>query len=251
MSRFFVTPENVGNACISITEKEDIHHITKVLRLKKGDEIDVSDSVAWEYKTEIMSLTNEYIEVKILDKQKFSREPEVKISLFQGLPKQGKMELIIQKAVELGVFKIIPVFTDRSIVTDNGKMGKKIERWQKIADEAVKQCRRGIIPKISEELKFKEMLGKFEDFDLVLFPYENEENRSIKKALQSFQSLQSLPEKPWKVAIIIGPEGGFSEKEAIALKAIGADCVTLGKTILRTETAGIAAIAMVMYELEL
>jgi len=245
MSRFFVTPEKVGNACISITEKEDIRHITKVLRLKKGDRIDISDSVEWEYKTEIVCMETDYIEAKILDKQKFAREPEVKISLFQGLPKQGKMELIIQKAVELGVFQIIPVFTDRSIVTDNGKMGKKIERWQKIADEAVKQCRRGIIPRIAEELKFKEMLDKLENFDLVLFPYENEENRSIKK------SLQSLDEKPRSVAVIIGPEGGFSEQEATALKAIGADCVTLGKTILRTETAGLAAIAMIMYELEL
>ena len=187
----------------------------------------------------------EIVETRIIDKQKFAREPKTKITLFQGLPKQGKMELIIQKAVELGVFQIIPVFTDRSIVTDNGKMGKKIERWQKIADEAVKQCKRGIIPRISDELRFKEMLGKLENFDLILFPYENEENRYIKN------SLQSLPKKPQNVAIIIGPEGGFSDPEATALKAIGADCVTLGKTILRTETAGIAAIAMVMYELEL
>lgn len=245
MSRFFVNPKNVGDTYISITEKEDIHHISKVLRLKKGDKIDISDCVEWEYNTEIMSIENEHIDAKILDKQKFAREPEVKITLFQGLPKQGKMELIIQKAVELGAFQIIPVFTDRSVVTDNGKMGKKIERWQKIADEAVKQCRRGIIPRISDELKFKEMLDKLEDFDLVLFPYENEENRSIKDSLRSFNN------KPGNIAIIIGPEGGFSDQEAISLKAVGADCVTLGKTILRTETAGLAAIAMTMYELEL
>jgi len=245
MSRFFVNPKNVGNTSISITEKEDIHHISKVIRLKKGDKIDISDCVEWEYNTEIISIENEYIETKILDKQKFAREPEVKVTLFQGLPKQGKMELIIQKAVELGVFQIIPLFTDRSIVTDNGKMGKKIERWQKIADEAVKQCKRGIIPQISEELRFKQMVDKLKNFDLVLFPYENEGNRSIK------DSLRSLSEKPGKVAIIIGPEEGFSDQEAMALKAVGADCVTLGKTILRTETAGLAAIAMTMYELEL
>ena len=245
MSRFFVNPKNVGDTYISITEKEDIHHITKVLRLKTGEKIDISDCVEWEYRTVITSMENEYIEAKILDKQKFSREPKVKITLFQGLPKQGKMELIIQKAVELGTFQIVPVFTDRSVVTDNGKMGKKIERWQKIVDEAVKQCKRGIIPRISEELKFKGMLDKLEDFDLVLFPYENEENRSIK------DSLRSLNEKPRNAAIVIGPEGGFSNQEATALKAAGADCVTLGKTVLRTETAGLAAIAMTMYELEL
>ena len=245
MSRFFVNRNNIGDQYISITEKEDIHHITKVLRLKTDDEIDISDCVEWEYKTVITNIETEAVETRIIDKQKFAREPKTKITLFQGLPKQGKMELIIQKAVELGVFQIIPVFTDRSVVTDNGKMGKKIERWQKIADEAVKQCKRGIIPRISEELRFKEMLGKLENFDLVLFPYENEENRSIK------DSLQSLTKKPQNVAIIIGPEGGFSDPEAATIKAIGADCVTLGKTILRTETAGIAAIAMVMYELEL
>lgn len=245
MSRFFVRPENVGAAGISVTEKEDIHHITKVLRLKKGDKIDISDCVEWEYKAEIVDIESEVVLAKILDKQKFAREPELKITLFQGLPKQGKMELIIQKAVELGVWKIVPVFTDRSIVTDNGKMGKKIDRWQKIADEAVKQCKRGIIPQIGEELKFREMMDQLETFDLVLFPYENENNRSIK------DSLRGITEKPKKLAVIIGPEGGFSEKEAMDLKTSGADCVTLGKTILRTETAGLAAIAMIMYELEL
>ena len=245
MSRFFVNQKNIGDVYITITEKEDIHHIAKVLRLKPGDEIDISDCMEWEYKTEIISIENDYIEAKILDKQKFSREPKIKITLFQGLPKQGKMELIIQKAVELGAFQVVPVFTDRSIVTDNGKMGKKIERWQKISDEAVKQCRRGIIPKVLEERGFKDMLVNLESFDLVLFPYENEEKRSIKDVLQM------LKEKPEKIAIIIGPEGGFSDQEAKSLKALGIDGVTLGKTILRTETAGIVAIAMTMYELEL
>ena len=140
MSRFFVSPENIGDKYISITEQEDIHHISKVLRLKPSDEIDISDSLEWEYRTEIIGIEKDLVELKIMDKQKFSREPNVHITLFQGLPKQGKMELIIQKAVELGAFEVAPVFTDRSIVTDNGKMGKKIERWQKIADTAAAQC---------------------------------------------------------------------------------------------------------------
>lgn len=245
MSRFFVTPVDIGKNTISIRSKEDIHHISKVLRLKPGDEIDISDSENWEYRAEIVRLDTDSIETRILDKQKFAREPELKITLLQGLPKQGKMELIIQKAVELGVYSITPVFTDRSIVTDNGKMGKKIERWQKIADEAVKQCKRGIIPRITEEKTFKEMVQTLDGYDLVIFPYENEEDRSIKDALRS------LKEKPEKVAIVIGPEGGFSEKEAALMKAAGGEIVSLGKTILRTETAGLAAIAMTMYELEL
>jgi 16S rRNA (uracil1498-N3)-methyltransferase len=245
MSRFFVNQKNIGDTFVSITEKEDVHHISKVLRLKPGDEIDISDCIEWEYKTELTSIENDYIEAKIIDKQKFSREPKTKITLFQGLPKQGKMELIIQKAVELGAFQIVPIYTDRSIVTDNGKMGKKIERWQKISDEAVKQCKRGIKPKILEEMRYKDMLACLETFDLVIFPYENEEKYTIKDLLQR------LKEKPEKIAIIIGPEGGFSKQEANSLKALDIDGVTLGKTILRTETAGIAAIAMTMYELEL
>ena len=124
-------------------------------------------------------------------------------------------------------------------------MDKKIQRWQKIADEAVKQCRRGKIPEIGEDLTFSQMAEQLKDYDCVLFPYENEEDRSLKAGLRS------LTEKPKNLAIIIGPEGGFSDREAALLKEKGALCVTLGKTILRTETAGLAAIAMVLYELEM
>lgn len=245
MSRFFTTPDNVGDKSIRITDKQDVQHIVKVLRLHEGDNIDISDSVKWEYETEISYIDKEFVEAIILDKQKFSNEPFTKITLFQGIPKQGKMELIVQKTVELGVYEIMPVFTDRCVVTDNGKFSKKIQRWQKVSDEAVKQCKRGIIPNVSNNITFKEMLKLLGGFDLVLFPYENEDNRSIKDALRELNS------KPETVAIIIGPEGGFSDKEADILKEIDTECVTLGKTTLRTETAGMATIAMTMYELEL
>lgn len=245
MSRFFVTPDAVGDAAIRITDREDLHHMTKVLRLKPGDEIEVSDGTAWEYRGVLRLVTTEESVADIVDKQAFAREPGIQITLFQGMPKQGKMELIIQKAVELGVSRVVPVFTDRSVVTDNGKMDKKIQRWQKIADEAVKQCRRGKIPEIGEDLNFSQMAEQLKDYDCVLFPYENEEDRSLKAGLRS------LTEKPKNLAIIIGPEGGFSDREAALLKEKGALCVTLGKTILRTETAGLAAIAMVLYELEM
>ncbi len=245
MNRFFVQPEAVYDNKIYISDEQDIKHISKVLRLKEGDEIEISDSVCWEYIAEIAEIEKDRIQAKIVDKQKFANEPFTKITLFQGVPKQGKMELIIQKNVELGVTAIVPVFTARTVVTDNGKFGKKIERWQKIADEAVKQCKRGIIPQILQEKNFKEMVAELETFDLVLFPYENEENRSIKDALREIKN------KPENVAIIIGPEGGFSDEEAAVLKNMGTECVTLGKTTLRTETAGIATVAMTMYELEL
>lgn len=245
MSRFFTTTDNIGDKTIRITDKQDIQHIVKVLRLREGDKIDISDSVKWEYETEISYIDKEYVEAVILDKQKFTNEPFTKVTLFQGVPKQGKMELIIQKTVELGIYEIIPVFTDRSVVTDNGKFSKKIERWQKVSDEAVKQCKRGIIPNIGEDITFKQMLTLLAGFDLVLFPYENEDNRTIKDALRG------LDYKPETVAIIIGPEGGFLDKEADSLRELNTQCVTLGKTTLRTETAGMAALAMVMYELEL
>lgn len=245
MSRFFTTRENIGANTVKITDKQDIQHITKVLRLKEGDKIEVSDSDKWEYKAEISYMDRDYVEAVILDKQKFTAEPFTKVTLFQGIPKQGKMELIIQKTVELGIYEIIPVFTHRTIVADNGKFSKKIERWQKISDEAVKQCKRGIIPTVGEAITFKQMTELLSGFDKVLFPYENEENRTIKDALRE------LNKKPENLAVIIGPEGGFSDKEASELKASGADCVTLGKTTLRTETAGMAAQAMIMYELEL
>lgn len=245
MSKFFVDPNAVNDSMIRITDGDDRKHMTKVLRLGIGDRIYISDSVEFEYEAEINVIEKDYVEATILDKQKFAREPELKITLFQGVPKQGKMETIIQKAVELGVDSIVPVFTDRTVVADHGDFHKKMERWQKVADEAVKQCKRGIIPQVQRGMKFQEMLNAIVKFELILFPYENEEKDTIKDCLRN------LTDKPGKVAVIIGPEGGFSDKEAKSLIQTGAQSVTLGKTILRTETAGMAAIAMVMYELEL
>ena len=244
MSRFFVSPENVGEDTIAIDNREDLHHMLKVLRLSAGDEIDVSDSQVWEYRCEIISLDSDYAEVKILDKQKFTAEPDVRVTLFQGIPKQGKMELIVQKCVELGVESIVPVFMARTVVVDKGNFGKKIQRWQKVSDEAVKQCRRGIITEISQPLKISDAIKQFDRFDLVLFPYENEDGRTIKDELRNCRL-------PRNVAVIIGPEGGFSDEEAEAIVNAGGRSVSLGKTTLRTETAGMAAIAMIMYELEL
>ncbi|WP_027399342.1 RsmE family RNA methyltransferase [Anaerovorax odorimutans] len=245
MSRFFVLNKDVMDNTINITDKEDIKHISKVLRLNVSDCIDISDSVEFEYKTQIISMEKDCIKAKILDKQKFAREPEIKVTLFQGIPKQGKMETIIQKCVELGVSSIVPVFTDRTVVTDKGNFKNKIERWQRISDEAVKQCKRGIIPLVNNNKTFKEMLDDLDDYELIIFPYENEENYSIKDSLRNLNNI------PKNIALIIGPEGGFSDKEAKELKSINAECVTLGKTILRTETAGMAALSMIMYELEL
>ena len=263
MSRFFVGPENVGLSTIVIDNKDDLHHMIKVLRLREGDEVDVSDSVEWEYHAKITSLSSEEAQLEILDKQAFAGEPSVEVTLFQGIPKQGKMETIIQKCVELGVYEIVPVFMDRTVVKDTGNFGKKIDRWNKVSAEAVKQCKRGIIPQVAEPIKMNELLldsdesgkpDRFEDFDLVLFPYENEKGATIKDALLTatnpmYQEITGNSLE--RIAVIIGPEGGFSDTEAEAIVSGGGQSVSLGKTILRTETAGMAALAMIMYELEL
>lgn len=253
MRRFFVPPENVGEKYITIDDKNDLHHMERVLRLSAGDRLDISDSQVWEHRTEIVSIDEDCAKVLILDKQKFSSEPDIKITLFQGIPKQGKMELIVQKAVELGVSSIIPVFTDRTVVSDKGNFSKKIQRWQKISDEAVKQCRRGIIPQISQAVKMTEVIDSFGDFDLVLFPYENEDGVTIKDVLrqQNGSSDNAKELNVESIAVIIGPEGGFSREEAERITGSGGKSVSLGKTILRTETASLAALSMIIYEMEL
>lgn len=245
MSKFFVDAGSIISGSIRITDADDRKHIQKVLRLGAGDRLTVSDTVEFEYETEITSIDKDFIEARILDKQKFAREPELQVTLFQGIPKQGKMETIIQKNIELGVYAVVPVFTDRTVVVDNGAFSNKILRWQKVADEAVKQCKRGIIPEVQQAMTFKEMINAIDNYELIVFPYENEQEYSIK------DYLKSIEKKPRNAALIIGPEGGFSDKEAQMLMELGAKSVTLGKTILRTETAGMAAMAMLMYELEL
>ena len=254
MARFFTGPENIGQNMIIIDDAGDLHHMVKVLRLKEGDEVDVSDTLEWEYHARITSLSTEEAQLEILDKQKFATEPEVEVTLFQGIPKQGKMETIIQKCVELGVHDIVPVFMDRTVVKDKGNSGKKIDRWNKVSAEAVKQCKRGIIPEITDPVKMDEVIENFADYDLVLFPYENEKGKTIKEALLTATNPmyeEITGNHLQRVAVIIGPEGGFSDEEAKSIIAAGGESVSLGKTILRTETAGMAALAMIMYELEL
>lgn len=245
MSRFFVDPAMVGDKTIIIDSKTDVQHMTKVLRLREGHKIDISDGETWEYQCEIVYMDKNEVEAKILDKQKFAREPEVNVTLFQGVPKQGKMDLIVQKNVELGVKNIVPVFMDRTVVNDKSKFSKKLERYNTIGAEAAKQCQRGTLPTVEDAIEFDQLIDRLSDFDLVLFPYENEDNRNMKNALRELEN------KPENVAVIIGPEGGFSDSEADRLKSEKVECVSLGKTILRTETAGIVALSMIMYELEM
>lgn len=256
MSRFFVEPAAVEGANIFIENQGDIKHLTRVLRSRVGDMVSISDGQQWEYEARIVEIASDKVILKIEDKQKFAREPKTQITLFQGIPKGQKMETVIQKCVELGVNHIVPVFMERTIIQESESLRKKLQRWQKISDEAVKQCKRGMIPQIGDSIKFDGIISQLSDYDLVICPYENENDISIKDCLRSYLKDKDDQESvaPDRVAVIIGPEGGFSEKEIDLLSAEDAPKVwkvTLGKTILRTETAGPAAISMIMYELEL
>lgn len=245
MSRYFVDPSACSGSHIYLDDKDDIKHITNVLRMKTGDELTVSDTFEWEYTCVIEEIDKQLITLKIVDKQKFSREPGINITLFQGIPKGSKLDDVVRKTTEMGICGIVPVFMDRTVVKDSGTYHKKVARLRTIAKEASKQCQRGSIPEVSDSMSFDEMISALSDYDLVIFPYENEDDKTIKDALRSLTS------RPENAAVIIGPEGGFSDNEACTIKKTNAHTVTLGSTILRTETAGIVALAMMMYELEL
>ena len=245
MNRFFVKREDITGDKIFIDDREDVHHIVKVLRLKRNDKIEISDGIENEYIAGILEAASDMVVCEICEKLSEDREPKVEITLVQGLPKQGKMELIVQKAVELGVGTLIPCIFRRSINSDSEKANKKMDRWQKIAKEAAQQSKRKIIPKVENCEDMKSLIGKLDEFDLVLLAYEDERKASIKSELRENRI------SPQKVAVIIGPEGGFEIEEVEMLKKAGAISVSLGKAILRTETAGIAAISMLIYALDM
>ena len=231
MHQFFVEPENIQGNKIVITG-EDVNHIKNVLRMKVGDEIAVSNGVdGKEYRCGIVSISEE-----VLCELRFVKEDGVelpsKITLFQGLPKADKMELIVQKAVELGVYEIVPVSMGRCIVKlDEKKQKSKISRWQGIAESAAKQSKRRIVPQVTSVMSMKEACKYASEMDVVLVPYELAEDmpktRELIEAINPGQ----------RIGFFIGPEGGFEEMEiALAMEA-GAKPITLGKRILRTETA--------------
>ncbi len=255
MIKFFVDAENITGGKIYLDSQDEIRHLVKVLRAKPGDQIMISDKEEWEYTAEILEIGDSEVVLTILDKQKFAQEPETRVTLYQGVPKAAKLETIVQKTVELGIKRIVPVFMSRTVVTDKGNFSKKIARLQKIADEAVKQCKRGIIPEVGPAMNFREMISdiKNKEYDAVIIPYENEDGFTLKDALRYDSDLLGL-RKGSSIALIIGTEGGFEEDEVELVRDTfdrKAQVVSLGKTILRTETAGMAALAMIMYELEL
>ena len=244
MQRFFVTPDQVGEDKIRI-QGSDVNHMKNVLRMRPGEEVMVSDGNNRQYRCRVEDYPDGEAVLAILEAGLVDTELPSRIYLFQGLPKQEKMELIVQKAVELGVCQVIPVQTRRCVVKlDAKKAAKKVQRWQQIAESAAKQAGRGYIPAVSEVMTFQEALAFSEALDIRLIPYELADGmEGTRKILDGIRPRQS-------VGIFIGPEGGFEKEEVSRAVEAGAMPITLGKRILRTETAGIAVLSILMYRLE-
>lgn len=243
MAKFFVEQSDIEDEYVYLHD-DNANHITNVLRLKSGDEIEISSGDGFDYLCELYEFSEEKVSAKILDCVGNESEPNVKITLYQGIPKSEKMELIIQKCVELGIDKIVPVSTDRSIVKLNGKEEKKISRWNKISESASKQSKRGKIPIVEKVLSFQKAVEDAKLNNINIIPYEKEQKNSLKNLCKTLESNTK------RIGVFIGPEGGFSDKEVNL--AIDNDIipVTLGKRILRTETAGFVTTTILLYELE-
>lgn len=236
MSKFFIPKENISNDSLFITG-DDVKHISKVLRMSVGDELFCCDGQGNDYKAKIRTIGSE-ISCEIMEKHKCDTEPNVHVILIQGVPKASKMDYIIQKTTELGISEIYPCELSRCVSKIEGK--NKIQRWQKIAEEAAKQSGRGIIPKVNELINISRAIEILNNSDIAFVPYECSEERYLKQILTSSNN-------PKTVAFMIGPEGGFDKSEIDKLGNIPA--VSLGKRILRTETAGEAVLSMIMYEI--
>lgn len=243
MDRFFTPKKNINleqNTCI--IEGEDVKHISKVLRCKENDKLEVCDMDNNEYICQIKEINKDSILLDIIEKVNVKRESNLKVKLYQGMPKGTKMELILQKLTEIGVDEIVLVQTKRSVTKiDNKKEDKKIERWERIIYEAAKQSKRGKIPTLTGVLTFNEALEDMKGNDLNLCPYENERTVVIKEAIKGKQINN--------IGIFVGPEGGFEEEEIEKIQNIDGQVVSLGPRILRTETASVVASSIVLYEL--
>lgn len=227
----------------SLVIREDAHHILHVLRKEIGDRIIVCDGNGQDYDCEIVSTTVDEVYCKINKEYPAETEPQVNLTLFQGLPKAEKMEWLLQKGVEVGISEFVPVAAERSIVKlDRKKTDVKLSRWSKIANSAAKQSGRGVLPKVHNVMTVDQAIGTFSNYDLVLVLYEEDKGKSLKMLLRDQHEL------PKRIALWIGPEGGFDIEEIQKLKQAGAITAGLGPRILRTETAGMIAAALVLYE---
>ena len=237
MNRFFT--EDIAGNTARITG-EDVKHISRVLRLRVGEQIAVCDGRANEYIGEITSISDAEVLCRVGEAQPSLTESRVRVTLFQGLPKSGKMETIVQKCVELGIDTVVPTLLSRCVAVPTRDFEKKRIRYQRVAEEAAKQSRRGIIPNVTGVVRVQDI--DCTAFDTVLVAYEDEHATTLKEVLRA-----GVGER---IAIVIGPEGGLEASEVAMLCGKGAKTVSLGTRILRTETAGMAMLAQILYELD-
>ena len=244
MYHFFVKQDQVEESTIRIVGT-DVNHIKNVLRMGPGEKILLSNGVDKDYLCEIESLSDDEVTATILEIQDGSTELPAELYLFQGLPKSDKMEWIIQKAVELGVYKIIPVETKRTVVKlDKKKEESKLKRWTAISESAAKQSKRLMIPEVTNVMSFREALEYAKEFDELLLPFEHAEG------MDHTREVFSRVKPGMKVGIFIGPEGGFEDGEVELGETYKANRITLGKRILRTETAGLFVLSVLAFQLE-
>lgn len=244
MYRFYIRTSGKQGDTVEITG-EDVNHIKNVLRIRNGEKFILCNGEGTDYVCELAGTKERNLLAAVLEERPSETELPVRLVLFQGLPKKDKMELIIQKAVELGAAEIVPVVTKRTIVkTEGGREEKKLARWQAIAESAAKQSGRGIIPTVAPVCTWKEALAQMENIEYNLILYENAKGmRPVAECLKGAAEKRSI-------GIFVGPEGGFTEEETAAVLERGAACLSLGRRILRTETAGLAMLSALMLSIE-
>ena len=244
MPRFFVDAECIDEGKIIIRDK-DAFHIARSLRMAVGDSVDVSDGSGMEYLCRLESIHDEECVASIVEARRSERELPVSVTLFMAMPKGDKLELVVQKAVELGASRIVPFESERCIRKIAGeKAGKLADRLSRIAYEAAKQCGRARVPEVSGVVSFSDMCGMLGEYDLSLFCYEGSGTESVRKVLEGADSVSC-------VCAIVGSEGGFSPVEAERIREAGARCVGLGPRILRCETAPMYVLSAISYRFEL
>lgn len=245
MYRFYVSQSQIGEKEITIWDS-DVNHIKNVLRLEKGDWLVACDGEGKDYICRIKELSGTQVILSIEKTQESGTELDTRITLFQGIPKKEKMEFIIQKAVELGVYEIVPVMMKRCVVklSDEKKIQKKQERWQAIAEAAAKQCDRGIIPVVHAPVTMEEAFDMAGSLEYNMIPYELQDGIQDSRAIVAEACSKS------SLGIFIGPEGGLEKEEVGQAIGIGAHPMTLGKRILRTETAGMALLSILMFQMQ-
>lgn len=241
MPKFFITKHDICDGIINING-DNANHISNVLRAKINDKIVVCDGECKDYNCVITQISKNTVIAKIIETTENLNEPNIKITLYQSLPKGDKMEMVIQKCIEIGVDKIVPINTENCVVKLSNKEEKKLVRWNKIAEAAAKQCGRGKIPIVDKVMNFKDAILQAKFLDAAIIPYEREKQNNIKSFINNFSGKS--------IGIFIGSEGGFSQDEIKFAVDNGIHSVTLGNRILRTETAGLVTSVILLYELE-